>query len=467
MSHDERGESSGVSHATDGVSRRRLLKGSALTAGAVGVTGCLGTFGGSTGSGSGPSMQPVSEDGLTLWHAMGGGLGETLNAIGDRFEEETDVSINMEFQDSYENVLTKFLGALDSGKVPDFAQIDSLFAAQVLGTDKVEAVENFLSDDFPTDDFLPNVTEFFTVDGTLFSLPFNNSNAILYYNRTAFEEAGLDPDSPPRTIADVEEYSRTLVDEGVVDAGITWPNHVWFVEHWYSTAGQMLFDAKNGHDGQPSTLLTDNETAGSLYDWWRRMAQDDLFSNPGIEAWGEATSTFLSQNAAMLLTSTAFVRGAREGANKNGFEVDNAFYPTVGENRVGPVIGGASFFVPKGLPEGRREDVRSFLEFMATPKTQIEWHKGTGYYPIRQTAVDRLSSDGWFEKNPMFRTAMDQLQESKDDPATKRMLVGPARQCQVTIQDTSVEVFSKKTSVDGGLSNMKSQVESSLEDYYS
>jgi len=444
-----------------------MLKGSAVTAGAIGLTGCIGgSSGGGDGDDTEPSMEPVSDE-LTLWHAMGGGLGETLNAIGDRFEEETGTTINLEFQNSYENVLTKFLGGLDSGQAPDLAQIDSLFAAQVLGTDTVEPVENFLSEDFPTEDFLPNVTNFFTVDGTLYSLPFNNSNAILYYNRTAFQDAGLDPDSPPETIAEVEEYSRTLVEEGVVDAGITWPNHVWFVEHWYSTAGQPLFDAENGHNGQPSTLLTDNETAGSLYDWWQRMAQDNLFSNPGIEAWGEATSTFLSGNAAMLLTSTAFVRGAREGAKENGFAVDNAFYPTVGEDRVGPVIGGASFFVPKGLPDDRREDIQAFLEFMATPETQIEWHKGTGYYPIRQTAVNDLESDGWFERNPMFRTAMDQLQESADDPATKRMLVGPARQSQVTIQDTSVEIFSDKTGVDQGLSKMKNEIESTLDDYYS
>ena len=164
----------------------------------------------------------------------------------------------------------------------------------------------------------------------------------------------------------------------------------------------------------------------------------------------------------MLLTSTAFVAGARSGAEKNGFEVDNAFYPTVGEERVGPVIGGASFFVPSGLPDDRREDVGAFLEFMASADAQKQWHTGTGYYPIRQTAVDELSSEGWFEENPMFRTALDQLQASADDPATKRMLVEPARQSQQYVQNTSVEVFSGDTSVEDGLSKMKSRVESEL-----
>lgn len=443
------------------MSRRSVLKrsGLAVTAGAVSVAGCTATSGG--------NVQPIDQNSLTIWHAMGGGNGETLQGLVDQFQSETDISANLVFQDSYEGVLTNTLSALDSGEVPDVFQIDSLFAQQVLGTDAVEPVENLLSDDYPVDDFLPNVTSFFTIDGTLSSMPFNNSNAILYYNRTAFEEAGLDPDSPPTTLDEVRSYSETLVDEGVTDAGITWPNHVWFVEHFYSVDGQTLLDAENGHAGQPTTMLTDNETARKLYEWWNGMAENGLFSNPGIEAWGEATSTFLTGNAAMLMTSTASVTGVRSGAEENGFEVDNAFYPTIDGDRTGPVIGGASWFVPSGLPQDRQEDIGRFLEFMGRPESQITWHKGTGYYPIRQTAIDQLESEGWFEQNPMYRTAFDQLTESENVPATKRMLIGPARQVQTTIQDMSVQLFNGQTDIDEGLADMKTTVEEELDRYYS
>lgn len=443
-----------------GPSRRQLLKsaGVTATAGLVGVAGCMG---GEDDSG----VTPVEEDTLTVWHAMGGGLGDALEELGDQFQEETGVEVSMEFQDSYEDTLTNLLSALDSGNVPDLCQIDSLHAKQVLDTEAVEPVEELLPDDFPTDDFLPNVTDFFVIDETLYSLPFNNSNAIMYYNRSAFEEAGLDPDSPPETLEDVREYSETLVDEGVTDYGITWPNHIWFVEHWYSLQGELLFDEENGHAGDPSTIHTDTETGQELYEWWRGMAEDDLYSNPGIEAWGEATSTFLTETAGMLLTSTAFVAGASEGAEEEGFEVDNAFYPTISD-RTGVVIGGASFFVPSGLPDDRREDIGDLLAFLATPESQVQWHQETGYYPIRQEAVDQLEQEGWFEENPMFRTAMDQLTESdQDDPATKRMLVGPARQVQTTVQDKSVEIFEEHVSVEEGLEDIKTTVEEELESY--
>jgi len=439
-------------------SRRTVLKGTgaALAAGSLGLAGCSGQDDGGDG---GSDVSPVSED-LTAWHAMGGALGETLDQIGSDFESETDIAVNMEFQDSYEDVLTNLLAAFDSGNVPDMAQVDSLFAKQVLDTGQVQPVEEIMPDDFDTDAFLDNVSDFFVIDGELASLPFNNSNAIMYYNRDAFEEAGLDPDDPPTTLAEVRSASETLVEETDVNFGITWPNHVWFVEHWYSFEGELMTDAENGHAGDPSTFRTP-DAIFDFYEWWKGMADDGLYTNPGIEAWGEATSLFTEQESAMLLTSTAFVTGAQNAADE--FTVDNAPYPSISETRVGPVIGGASFYVPAGLPDDRYDQIGQLLQFIARPETQIDWHQGTGYYPNNEDALEQLRSDGFYEENPMFSTAIDQLQASDiDNPATKRILLGPARSVQTTIQNMSVEIINADD-IQPGIEEMKSTIEEELD----
>ena len=450
-----------MSQQGDNASRRTVLKGgAALAAGTVGLAGCSG--GGDGGDGGDDSgVSPVAED-LTGWHAMGGELGETLDQIATDFEDESGTGVNMEFQDSYENVLTNLLAAFESGNVPDMAQIDSLFAKQVLDTGQVQPVEEIMPDDFDTDAFLANVSDFFVIDGSLASLPFNNSNAIMYYNRDKFEEAGLDPDDPPTTIADVRSASEQIVAETDVDFGITWPNHVWFVEHWYFFEGELMTDAENGHAGSPSTLRTPDAIT-ELYEWWKRMADDGLYTNPGIEAWGEATSIFTEQKSAMLLTSTAFVTGAQNAAEE--FTVDNAPYPSISETRVGPVIGGASFYVPSGLSDDRYDQIGQLLQFIARPETQIDWHQGTGYYPNNQNALEQLRSEGFYEENPMFETAIEQLQASDiDNPATKRILLGPARQVQTTVQNKSVDIINADD-IEAQIEDMKTQVEEALESY--
>jgi len=442
-----------------GISRRNTLTttGAALAA-ATGLAGCLG----GNSSGGGAQFSPINEE-LTVWHAMGGTNGETLNQIGTNFEEEFGTGVNMEFQDSYENVLTNTLSAFDSGNVSDMLQVDSLFAQQVLDTDQVRPVEEILPDDFDADIFLDNVAEFFTVDGELTSLPFNNSNAIMYINRDAFEEAGLDPDDPPQTLAEVRSASEQLVDQDVTQYGITWPNHVWFVETWYGFEGELLTDAENGHAGEPSEFRTP-DAAYDLYDWWKGMSEDGLYTNPGIEAWGEATSLFIEQEAAMVLTSTASVAGLI--ADSEDFTVGAAPYPSISETRVGPVIGGASFYVPDGLPEERYEQTGQLLEYMSRPEVQTEWHKGSGYYPITQPSVDALDEEGWFEENPMYQVALDQLQNGDaSDPATKRALLGPARNVQTVIQNKSVDILNAD-SIDAEIEALKTDVDDVLTEYY-
>nr|WP_241964421.1 ABC transporter substrate-binding protein [Halorubrum sp. 48-1-W] len=444
--------------STREISRRSTLATAGAALGATtGLAGCMGTLGGSEAE-----FSPVADE-LTAWHAMGGTNGETLDAIASDFEAEHGIEANMEFQDSYENVLTNTLSAFDSGNVADMFQVDSLFAQQVFDTDQVRSVAEILPDDFDTDVFLDNVTEFFTVDGELASLPFNNSNAIMYINRDAFEEAGLDPDDPPSTLAEVRSASETLVDEGVTQYGITWPNHVWFVETWYGFEGELMTDAENGHAGDPSEFYTP-DAVYDLYDWWKGMADDGLYTNPGIEAWGEATSLFISEESAMVLTSTASVAGLI--ADSEDFTVDAAPYPSISDTRVGPVIGGASFYVPDGLPEDRYEEIGRLLQYMAQPEVQTEWHKGSGYYPITQPSVDALREEGWFEENPMYNVALEQLQNGDaSDPATKRALLGPARNVQTVIQDKSVDAINADDPA-SELEAMKSEVESVLAEYY-
>lgn len=394
---------------------------------------------------------------------MGGTNGETLTAIGDEFEADAGTEVTMEYQDSYENVLTNTLAAFDSGTVADMFQVDSLFAQQVLDTEQVKPVEEILPDSFDAGQFLTNVTDFFTIDGTLASLPFNNSNAIMYLNRDAFEAAGLDPDDPPTTLSEVRAASEALVNEGVTQFGITWPNHVWFIEHWYSFAGEPIVDAENGHAGTPSELQTP-DSIYDFYEWWQGMANDGLYTNPGIEAWGEATSLFVEQEVGMLLTSTASVAGLI--ADSEDFDVDAAPYPSISDTRVGPVIGGASFYVPAGLSSDRYDKIGQFLAHVAQPDTQITWHKGSGYYPITEPAIAQLESENWFTDNPMYGVALEQLRASDtENPATKRMLLGPAREVQTTIQNKSVEIINADD-IEAEIEAMKTDVDETLANYY-
>ncbi len=452
----------------DNRSRRNVLKATGAVT-AAGLAGCMGN-GGEDGD-----VDDVDEELLTAWHAMGGGSGELLDDMVERFEGADSES---EYQGSYEDILNSLFGAIEADQIPDVVMIDGLHNQQVLDTEAMQSAEGLLPDDYPTDDLVDTVQDFFRVDGELFSMPFNNSNAILYYNKDAYEEAGLDPEQPPETIAEVREHSEALVDSGAVNYGITWPNHVWFVETWYSLADELILDNENGHAGAPTTMHAETDFAEDLWSWWRDLYEDGLYLNPGIEAWNEARNAFLAGEVGIKLDSTAAVEATVSGAegdvededdldedDVDGFELGTGFYPSPTEDRTGVVIGGASLFVSGDMDEQREEEVGELLAYLGSVENQIEWHQGSGYYPIREEAIDELEADGWFEDEPHYATAFEQLLDSETTPATRRMLVGPAREVQLTVQEESQEIFSGSVSVEEGLANMKEDVEEQLDRY--
>ena len=58
------------------------------------------------------------------------------------------------------------------------------------------------------------------VDGKIYSIPFQRSTMVLYYNKDAFKEAGLDPETPPATWEELAEYGQKLTDDGRYGVGI-------------------------------------------------------------------------------------------------------------------------------------------------------------------------------------------------------------------------------------------------------
>jgi len=101
---------------------------------------------------------------------------------------------------------------------------------------------------------------YYRYGGRLHSVPFNVSNPVLAYDTDAFAAAGLDPERPPATFAEVERAAQQLVTEGPTEYGITFANYSWFVEQWFAQANEPLVE--------PVMAAT-----GGLLEWLTRPEQ--------------------------------------------------------------------------------------------------------------------------------------------------------------------------------------------------
>lgn len=444
------------------VDRREFLAGVGAV-GATGLAGCSGSSGSKTATSGGSNAVTID-----FWHIFGGKLGKTLEQMAADFSDQTDgVTVKAINKGGYRKNLNQSLQASRAGDPPGIAQIFEIGTRLALDSGAFTPVRDILPDNkIDFDDFLPSVLNYYRIDGKLNSMPFNSSNTIMLYNKTAFEEAGLDPESPPRSLSEVREAARTIVDQTDMEKGITWPNHSWMqIEQQFAKQDQALVNNENGRAGRPSETNYNSEAGRNVYTWWKQMSDDGLYLNPGIEAWGEARQAFLTKKVPMVWDSTSNMVSMRSGAKENGFELGSAYLPTPNGDNTGVVIGGGSLWVPDALSQKKKEAAGEFIAYLTQTEQQARWHRNSGYFPVRQSAIDKLSDNGWFDDNPNFRTAFDQLKDTKDTSATRGAVMGVFPKARTVNSEVSVSIINGDIGVDAGLSKMDTQVQKALDGY--
>src|SRR5690625_7444761 len=86
----------------------------------------------------------------------------------------------------------------------------------------VQEMSEMVGDPIDPEIFLGAVGGYYSDnDGKLVSMPFNSSTPVLYYNKDAFEKAGLDPDNPPKTWEEDTEAAATIREAGYASAYTT------------------------------------------------------------------------------------------------------------------------------------------------------------------------------------------------------------------------------------------------------
>jgi len=394
---------------------------------------------------------------IDFWHAMGGSKSLLLHDFAREFEEQHgSVHFRLSSLGSYDGVLDESLAAAGSEEMPAIAQINEIgsMKARLSGAFKpAERVLPGASKASLTD----SVSDYYTVEGELQSVPFNSSNPVLCLNRDAFEAAGLDPENPPETFAGVREASQQLVDAGVCDYGITFANYSWFVEQWFAEAGQELVNEQNGRAGVPDKAHLDSDFGREFFQWWTDMEADGLYHNSGIKARGKAKKAFHDGRAAMLIGSTSSLGSIQSGAD---FELKTGYLPVLDE-RNGVLVGGASLWIGDDLDPQVEQAAGEFLAWLLEPEQQARWHRETGYFPVCDGAADLLRSEGWFEENPHFATAFDQFQQSSDTPATNGAQMGPFPEVRGIIEQARAEM-PVGDDVDDALRTLNNEIEAEL-----
>jgi sn-glycerol 3-phosphate transport system substrate-binding protein len=377
---------------------------------------------------------------ITWWHAMSGVNGEAINKIVAGFNSsQSKIKVETVFQGNYDDLLAKLNTAIASNAAPALVQVYDIGQAYMRDSGQVVPMQAFIDrDKFATADFEPAVINYYKYQDKLQSMPFNSSSSMLYYNKDAFKEVGLDPNKPPVTFTEVAEAAKKLTKKDASGAttryGFGPSVYGWLFEQLMATSGALYADNGNGRDNR-ATKVEWNAAAGkAILDWWKAGVDGGYFFNPGIDNDG-AANAFNAQKTAMYIESTARLRGhINTVAGK--FEIGTGIYPRPDSkpNTGGNIIGGASLYIMKSRSGPEQQAAWEFVKYAMTPAVQGQWQSDTGYYPIVKAAYDTAPSKEWASKYPQFLTAITQIRESPQNRMTNGAVLGVMPQARQRTQ---------------------------------
>jgi len=348
---------------------------------------------------------------------------------------------------SYDETFVASIAAARAGKAPHILHVTQPITREAIDSG-IFAVAEDLIDRFGMEvkweDYIDAVLDTYRVGGRLYCFPWNSSSAILYYNKTLFEKAGVSLSRKP-TFEDIIEVGNKIVDGGYATYAITWPILYWWVQQWMAEQGQNVVDNENGRAGRPTKAYLTSDASIQAYEWWKQLYDEGLWVNPGRSAWGEALRIFTSHESAMFISTTAHVTAVQKSSAEGGWELETTFLPIPeGTERCGGTVGGGTLWVTKDHPDEQLKAATKFVVWMSDTAQTIRWHQLTGYYPIKKTAVEILEREGWFEEKPSYRTAIDQLLETKSIPATQSALFGAFRAVEDLMEIAFEEIMGGK-----------------------
>ncbi|UTR13388.1 ABC transporter substrate-binding protein [Salipaludibacillus sp. LMS25] len=357
---------------------------------------------------------------IEFWHAMGGGLGDTLEALIDDYNaSQSTYRIIPEYQGTYEELLTQFRTVGGTETAPGLIQMFEVGTKYMIESDYIIPVQEWIDrDNYDITQLEENILSYYMVDDELYSMPFNSSTPALFYNKEMFEDVGLDPENPPSTFSEVAEAAELLTNDDTY--GFSMLGHGWFFEQLISTQGADYVDQDNGREADANEALFGGEEGLRAYEWLADMNDSGTFNYYGRD-WDNLRAAFQTENVAMYMDSSA---GTKEMVDNASFDVGIAYIPHADEvERHGVVIGGASVWMGSGISDEQQEAAWDFMTWFNEPEVQAEWHVNTGYFSTNPAAYEEAIVHEEHENYPQLTVSIDQLQDTIPSSATQGALI--------------------------------------------
>lgn len=355
-----------------------------------------------------PAVEPVT---IQVFYpvAVDAPIADILNGYIEQFEAENpNINVEPVFSGGYTDVSTAIQTTIDGGGQPPALAVllatdlyDLINADYILPLDSyINAMpegETYLADFFPA--FLDNSR----YDDQIWSIPFQRSDVVLYYNADLLKEAGLDVPDSWQSWAEAAQALTVRDGDTVTRWGLEyssdWP--YWLFQPLAMGAGSNVFT-------DDTTVNFDDPAVIEAVQFYNDLSQVYGAMPEGVQAnWGQGPSDLASGATAMVVHSSGSLASILGQAD---FELGVMPLPGKEAGAYASVPGGGNLYVLKGAPQAQQDAAWKFIEFLSQPDIAADYSINTGYIASRQSAYDTDAMKAYLADVPQAAQTRDALQ---------------------------------------------------------
>lgn len=361
---------------------------------------------------------------VEFWHAMGQDNQALIAKIIDNFEREYqamgyNIKVTQTALGGYETLRDSITSNIASGGQPTLAQTYPDHVALYMAGDAVRELDSYNKSKWGLGDEEAQYVDGFFAEGkiydeagTLYSLPFNKSTEVMFYNKTMFEKYGWDvPATWDEVVEVAEAFKQTteyqeLVKAGQPVAGFSYDSEsnlfITFTQQWggeytgltnstgtgselksEAGAGWLLFN--NAKSKEAVKFYYDNYKAGN-------MVTSTFFGSD------YSSKAFINGQCVMTLGSSA---GAHHNDPSGAFEAGAAICPQKDTSNPQVIQQGTNVSLFKCADAQEELAGWLFMKYLTNFQSALIWvtgfeeytnlageliegKEGTAYFPIRK-----------------------------------------------------------------------------------
>jgi len=328
-------------------------------------------------------------------------------------------------------IVTRLQADMAAGQQPDVAQLvfrDLIYIASDLGANALEDMAGPEGYATLTDGMIPRGLDLGKVDDKTYGLAYTFSTPILYYNADLFRAAGLDPENPPKTWAEVKIAAEAIVEK--TDAEGFFPGAYGPADGTFVYQAILMSNGGKVRDGNTLTFADENglEAVQMLRDMVDSGAHARLDPANPHEA-------MAAGQLGMYLYTSALQNSLSKSAEGN-WELRVAGMPSFGDKPTAPTNSGSALYTFSKDPIKQRASYE-LMKFLTSKYGYTIITSKIGYLPLRLDIVDDPEFLGaWTAEHPLIRPNLEQLDRLTPNVA----FPGPNyRQAEAMMKDAVTE----------------------------